>query len=120
MLFSIVPTIYPKWVTFALLGGAVMDFLPFRRENAPGLLFYNSPTNLYRLAVCLFDGAENLIHHLRDDGVAVGFEGFGAPLAERNGKVVHIKGKPIISSVNRGDSRKALPSFTWSRFPAAL
>ena len=37
----------------------------------------------------LFDGAEYLVHHLGDDGVAVGFEGFGAPLSERNGKVVH-------------------------------
>ena len=59
-----------------------------------------------------FDGAEYLVHHLGDDGVAVGFEGFGAPFAERNGKVVHIKGKPIISSVNRGDSRKPLPAST--------
>ena len=57
----------------------------------------------------LVDGTEDFVHHLRDDGVSVGFEGFGAPFAERKGKVVHIKGKPIISSVNRGDSRKPLP-----------
>ena len=57
-----------------------------------------------------FDGAEYLVHHLGDDGVAVGFEGFGAPLSERKGKAVHIKGKPIISSVNRGDRREVLPA----------
>jgi hypothetical protein len=28
----------------------------------------------------LLDGAEDFVHHLGDDGVAVGFEGFGAPL----------------------------------------
>ena len=59
-----------------------------------------------------FDGAEYLVHHLGDDGVAVGFEGFGAPLSERKGKAVHIKGKPIISSVNRGDRREVLPAFS--------
>ena len=57
-----------------------------------------------------FDCAEYLVHHLWDDGVAVGFEGFGAPLSERKGKAVHIKGKPIISSVNRGDRREVLPA----------
>ena len=58
----------------------------------------------------LLDGSEDFVHDLGDDGVAVGFEGFGAPLSERNGKAVHIKGKPIISSVNRGDRREAVPS----------
>ena len=58
----------------------------------------------------LFDCSEYLVHHLGDDCVAVGFEGFGAPLSERKGKAVHIKGKPIISSVNRGDRREGLPS----------
>ena len=58
-----------------------------------------------------FDGAEYLVHHLGDDGVAVGFEGFGAPLSERKGKAVHIKGKPIISSVYRGLSREPRPVF---------
>ena len=60
----------------------------------------------------LFDCSEYLVHHLGDDGVAVGFEGFGAPLSERKGKAVHIKGKPIISSVNRGDRREVLPAFS--------
>ena len=54
----------------------------------------------------LLDGSEDFVHDLGDDGVAVGFEGFGAPLSERKGKAVHIKGKPIISSVNRGDRRE--------------
>ena len=57
----------------------------------------------------LLDGSEDFVHDLGDDGVAVGFEGFGAPLSERNGKAVHIKGKPIISSVNRGDRREVTP-----------
>ena len=60
----------------------------------------------------LLDGSEDFVHDLGDDGVAVGFEGFGAPLSERNGKAVHIKGKPIISSVNRGDRREGVPSVT--------
>ena len=63
----------------------------------------------------LLDGSEDFVHDLGDDGVAVGFEGFGAPLSERNGKAVHIKGNPIISSVNSGDSRKGFPSFFWSK-----
>ena len=58
----------------------------------------------------LLDGSEDFVHDLGDDGVAVGFEGFGAPLSERKGKAVHIKGKPIISSVNRGDRREVLPA----------
>ena len=57
----------------------------------------------------LLDGSEDFVHDLGDDGIAVGFEGFGAPLSERNGKAVHIKGKPIISSVNRGDRREVSP-----------
>ena len=60
----------------------------------------------------LFDSSEYLVHHLGDDGVAVGFEGFGAPLSERKGKAVHIKGKPIISSVYRGLSREPRPGLT--------
>ena len=53
---------------------------------------------------------EYAVHHLGDYGVSVGFEGLGSPLGCRNGKVVQRKGKPIISSVNRGDSREAGPS----------
>ena len=67
-----------------------------------------------------FDGAEYLVHHLWDDGVAVGFEGFGAPLSERKGKAVHIKGKPIISSVNRGDRREVIPTPTPCDFCASF
>ena len=55
-------------------------------------------------------GAEDFVHNLRNYRVAVGFEGFGAPLGRRKGKVVQRKGKPIISSVNRGDSREPLPA----------
>ena len=60
----------------------------------------------------LLDGSEDFVHDLRDDGISVGFEGFGTPLSERNGKAVHIKGKPIISSVNRGDRREVLPALS--------
>ena len=59
---------------------------------------------------CFFYCLKDSIHHLRNYRVSVGFEGFGSPLRLRNGKVVQRKGKPIISSVNRGDSRKVPPS----------
>ena len=62
------------------------------------------------LLLHLFDCSKDFIHDLRNDCVAVGFQGFGSPFSERNGKVVHIKGKPIISSVNRGDRREGVPS----------
>ena len=57
----------------------------------------------------LLDGSEDFVHDCRHYRISVGFEGFGAPLSERNGKAVHIKGKPIISSVNRGDRREVIP-----------
>lgn len=71
-----------------------------------------SSTNFSKsfIAFCNFYCSEYLVHHLWNDGVAIGFEGFCAPFSERNGKAVHIKGKPIISSVNRGDRREVLPS----------
>ena len=65
----------------------------------------------------LLDGSEDFVHHLGDDGVAVCAEGFSFPFCLRNGKVVQREGKPIISSVNRGDSREKSPSF---RRPASL
>ena len=83
-------------------------------EVAPSLIGANRVGGLPSALLHDFDGAEYLVHHLGDDGVAVGFEGFGAPLSERKGKAVHIKGKPIISSVNRGDRREVLPAFCWS------
>ena len=57
-----------------------------------------------------FDGAEDFVHHFWDDGISVCLQCFCSPLAERNGKAVHIKGNPIISSVNRGDRREVCPA----------
>lgn len=45
---------------------------------------------------------ENFEGYLGNPSVAVGFYGFLSPPSFRNGKVVHIKGKPIISSTYSG------------------
>lgn len=59
----------------------------------------------------LLDGAEYLVGHLGHPRVSVCLYGFLSPLGERNGKVVHIEGKPIISSTNNGLScGEACPS----------
>lgn len=54
------------------------------------------------IVIILFYGLEYLQSHLRNPGIAVCLYGFLSPFSFRNGKVVHIEGKPIISSAYSG------------------
>lgn len=56
---------------------------------------------------------ENFEGYLWNPSVAVGFYGFLSPPCERNGKAVHIKGNPIISSTYRGLSWEVFPAVTF-------
>lgn len=86
--------------------------IPLYHERRLSMGFQSSDFfgHLHPVASYLFYRSENLIHNLRDDGVAIGFQRLGSPFRERNGSSVHPYGKPIISCVNRGDSRKGCPS----------
>ena len=50
----------------------------------------------------LLYGAEYFVGHGNAPGISVCLYGFLSPFGERNGKVVHIEGNPIISSTNNG------------------
>lgn len=56
---------------------------------------------------------ENLKRNLRYPSITISLYAFFSPLCERNGKAVHIKGNPIISSTYRGLSWEVFPAVTF-------
>lgn len=56
---------------------------------------------------------ENLKCNLRYPSITISLYAFFSPLCERNGKAVHIKGNPIISSTYRGLSWEVFPFVTF-------
>lgn len=57
----------------------------------------------------LFDGSEYRHRHLRDDGVAAGFQALSPVSGGTDGNAVHPSGKPIIHSVMAGCKRNFAP-----------
>lgn len=63
---------------------------------------------------------EQFEHDLWNHRVAECLYGFRSPLGKRNGKTRYIKGKPIISPTNRGDSWEVPPPILWAICSARL